>query len=83
MSAQPDMKAIHQDATKRLQAWQPDAQRIHFHKCDVCKSGLMLSYILPQYEKTFPGGWENCGYWCSRCGFGNAGRRLIESGGAA
>lgn len=73
-------------ARKALLKWQPEATRVRLEgKCDNCKrSGGFVSYQLPQ---DLPGGewyhergdgYEQCGFHCSHCGWGNAGARKVE-----
>ena len=56
------------------------AERIRFEdRCAIsgCK-GLMLSYQTPHDDRPRREDRETCGYWCSRCDFGNAGSRPIR-----
>lgn len=64
------------DPIVRLKAWQPEAANIETAECDVC-GGLLLSYILgePSYRIDNHTVWQECGFWCSDCGFSNAGAR--------
>lgn len=73
--ASPKKKAV-----IKLLTWQPMAIRIRFEeRCGIrgCH-GLMLSYQLPYSDKPRGPDEESCGFWCSRCDFGNAGSRPIR-----
>lgn len=63
-----------------LLMWQPLAERIRFEdRCALSRcAGIMLSYRLPKGERLHGDDRESCGYWCSRCDFGNAGSRPIR-----
>lgn len=73
-------------AVLKLLAYQPLARRIQFHEgCDACKrrGAIMVSYQLPDKEwkrRTNTRGleYEDCGYYCPTCGFGNAGGRPVN-----
>lgn len=63
-----------------LLKWQPLAVRIRFEdRCAIrgCK-GITLSYQTPHDDRPRGPDRETCGYWCSRCDFGNAGSRPIQ-----
>jgi hypothetical protein len=62
-------------AVIRLLKWQPEAAHIRFQgRCHQCRCEFLLSYQTAldydrgQHEET-------CGYYCPRCGWGNAGAR--------
>lgn len=74
-------------ARTRLLQWQPTAMHIRLEKgkCPDCKlTGGFVSYQRPE---DLPGGeWyrerddnmENCGYYCTKCQWANAGAREVE-----
>ena len=67
---------------KALLKWQPEAIHIRLEgKCDNCKrSGGFVSYQLQKFidQPLRDDGYENCGYYCVHCGWGNAGARKVE-----
>lgn len=77
------IKYVHDIAEQLLLDWQPTAVEIEFDECEMC-GYLMLSYHVPghtrriQWDEHLNGWTEDCGYFCSRCDFGNGGRRLIN-----
>lgn len=67
-------------AVIKLLQFQPLAKRIRFAgKCH-CKSALLMSYQLEYLhgKRWTRDGWEDCGFYCPSCGFGNAGAREIH-----
>ena len=66
-------------AVIKLLQWKPLARRIRFAgKCH-CRGQLLLSYRLEHLHSNrwTRDGWEECGYYCPSCGFGNAGAREV------
>lgn len=63
-----------------LKKW-PNARRIRFSSKCHCRRGLQLSFALPEFNEThtFDGElYEDCGFYCPHCGFGNAGARPVK-----
>lgn len=61
----------------KLLKWQPLAEAIRFETDAHCKGAYFLSYQLPgdkHIVRSDPAQ-ESCGYYCPRCGWGNAGSR--------
>lgn len=72
-------------AVIKLLKWKPEAYSIQFHLCHCRKRAVMLSYLQPEFEpkiRADPNGdqWQECGYLCGGCEFGNAGSRLKSLG---
>lgn len=66
-------------AVYKLLAWQPLAKRIRFYgKCH-CGNKYMLTYQQDGLDYLRGENEETCGYYCYRCGFGNAGSREVRS----
>lgn len=68
------------DAPGELYVRWPDAERVRYMgRCDCCHAPALYSFQLdddhPRGE-----GQETCGYWCSSCGFSNAGSRAVVQG---
>lgn len=75
-------------ALQKLYAVQPQAHAIRRQTCHCPKHALMLSYRLPVPEED--AGWKareealgaqgmhTCGFFCSACGFTNAGSRPVD-----
>jgi hypothetical protein len=67
------------NAQRRLIEVQPTADDFRFSLCHCRKKALMVSYTLPGDQKRHKQpDEEDCGYWCARCGWGNAGARSIK-----
>lgn len=64
---------------RKLKDWQPNARRIQFTRCHCPQRMPMLSYMLKRDRKV-RGDMEDCGFYCTTCGFGNAGGRKTRSG---
>lgn len=81
VTANPKKRAV-----VKLLGWQPLARRIRFEgRCDVCKSrhSMLLSYQLGtdeprQYINHRGLEYEDCGFYCPSCQFGNAGGRPVQ-----
>lgn len=68
---------IMQNAVGKLLDVQPKAIALRYEgKCDVCRRDGYLSYIHPDFVKV-DGDYEDCGWFCHRCGFSNAGAREV------
>jgi len=63
-----------------LRAYWPDAVRVlPSGECPVCHDDSEYSFVLPEFDQFTPDGtYQNCGYWCSNCGWSNAGSREIS-----
>lgn len=58
----------------------PRAYRMRFMgRCDCCHAPALWSFQLVD-DHPCGDGEETCGYWCSSCGFSNAGSRAIVPG---
>jgi len=68
----------YEDIVAGLLEWQPMAYSIRrAGRCPECKQEAQISYLIPQdSERHRGGGFENCGYYCGYCGWGNAGGRI-------
>jgi hypothetical protein len=65
-----------------LLRFQPAAIRIRFeYQCPQrgCRCEYFLSYQLPHLDKLRGKDEETCGFYCPRCGWGNAGSRPIKA----
>lgn len=62
--------------------WQPTAYSIRdAHECPNCKTeGFFQSYLIPEHNKIRKNGFQDCGYYCGRCGWSNAGARSVGEG---
>jgi hypothetical protein len=66
-------------AIEKLKAFQPKAHNIQFDVCHCRSKALMLSYQLGHgREEARENGTEGCGFWCAKCGWGNAGSREVK-----
>lgn len=65
-----------------LTTW-PNAGDLQFAgRCDACKADKALwSFVLPDGDHDARADHESCGYYCTACGFSNAGARLKVSKG--
>lgn len=68
-----------------LHDWQPKAYALQFAgDCPNCKRPTLVSYLLADHlrhrvDLSRNGEvWEDCGYYCDQCRWGNAGARLVE-----
>lgn len=62
-----------------LSIW-PQAKRIDFSgECPICRTNNEYSFVLPQFDTLSEGNMQSCGYWCSACGWSNAGQRVGTS----
>lgn len=67
----------------KMKAWQPTAIDIrHAGRCPECKHDTQLFYSLPEYperQRTIAGKPAiDGGFYCTYCGFGNAGAMYTE-----
>lgn len=60
----------------RLKTFQSGAINIQFDVCHCRSKALMLTYQTGK-DRARDGDKESCGYWCAKCGFGNAGSRPV------
>lgn len=61
----------------RLKQIWPEAITIRREGACHCKrKGDLYSFQLPE-DTARRAGYENCGFWCSLCGWSNAGRRAV------
>ena len=70
-------RVVERSVRELLNLW-PAARNIricpgHCHNC----RGILMSFQLPPdaWRQSGKDGWEHCGYWCSECGWSNAGSR--------
>lgn len=58
----------------------PDAIRLKYDgECPDCHFYALWSYVLPEFDKiTSDGTYQQCGFYCVNCEWGNAGARLIS-----
>ncbi len=76
-----DNETLKQWAVRKLLSFQPGAQRIRFEeRCPIarCRSKFYLSYQVADVDRRLNDVLEDCGYYCPRCGFGNAGGRPVK-----
>lgn len=81
MSDKWDIAITPQVVSKVRSKW-PTAVRTSIRaegKCPNCKQAGQVSFQLPSdWDLPIKNGKEFCGFWCCRCGWGNAGSREIE-----
>lgn len=72
---------LSQTIIKKLLEWQPEA--VDLRQADICPNCGSTDFVSYRIERLHtPGqpsvreGYENCGYWCASCDFGNAGARI-------
>jgi len=55
----------------------PDAYDLRSETCHCKHRALMISFLVPKFN-TVIGDKQDCGYFCTRCRFSNAGRRFMQ-----